>query len=216
MKLTANRRIVEKAKIFLDRLRSLRHLPPKDTAEAELLIPENLCWDYRLSVPMDICLLRPTPLSEVLNLLKKDRGVDFFFDYSNIPGGGTALDTPVKLIATEQPLEQILSELFAPLRLEWVVLTENLLAVTSPDRGELFDAEIHFYAAPDEEVKIERVIELVRQVKENVAPSTWSSEGGGKIWIDPVSRSFLIRQTLQNQRRIRRFMQHGLVGKENS
>lgn len=216
LKLTAGRRTVERAKVFFDRLRSLRHLPPKFASEAEILIPENLCWDHKLSESMNLCLLRPTPLSEVLYLLKRERGLDFFFDYSEIPGGGTVLETPVKLIASEQPLEQILTELLTPLRLEWVVLTENLLAVTSPDRGEIFDTEIHFYAEPDEEVPVEKAAELAHEIKENIAPSTWNPEGGGMIWIDPSSRSFLIRQTLRNQRRIRRFVQPGLVGKENS
>ena len=216
LKLTAERHTIDRAKIFFDRLRSLRHLPPKDAGEAEILIPENLCWDHKLSESMTLCLLRPTPLSEILYLLKRERGLDFFFDYSEIPGGGTILETPVKLIASKQPLEQILTELLSPLRMEWVVLTENLLAVTTPDRGELFDTEIHFYAAPEEEVSVEEAAELARMIKENVAPSTWNSEGGGMIWIDPSSRSFLIRQTLRNQRRIRRFVQPGLVGKENS
>ena len=131
---------------------------------------------------------------------------------------GADLETPVSLIASEKPIDQILTALLDPLNLDYVILTEDLIAVTSRDQGERVDAEIHFYAAPNEEVSLDEALALADRIREKVAPETWKpdSKERGKIWIDPVSHSFYIRQTIRNQQKIRRLIQPGLVGKEIS
>ncbi len=216
--LSADRKTIEKAYVFFDRLRSLRHLPQKRIVEAEILIPETLCWENRLSNPISISFLRAVPLSEALILIEREYQIRFFFDYAAIPGGGEVLETPVRLIVKEQPLEQVLSELLSPLGLKFVVLTEDLLAVTSSGAGEEFDAEIHFYATPEEDISLDEAAALADRIRKSVAPESWQtdSRSGGMIWIDPFSHSFYIRQTIANQIKVRRFLQSGLVGKEIS
>lgn len=218
MTLSADRRTLENARVFFDRLRSLRHLPPKYIPEAEVLIPENICWENKLTVPVSLCLLSAVPLSEALLLLERGYQIHFFFDYAAIPGGGASLETPVRLITTERPMEQVLMELLSPLGLEYVVLTEDLVAVTSGVINKEFDAEIHFYATPNDSVPLEEAAALADRIRKTIAPDSWQSDSkpGGKIWIDPESRSFYIRQTIVNQNKIRRFLQSGLAGKENS
>ena len=215
---SADRRTLENARVFFDRLRSLRHLPPKYIPEAEVLIPENICWENKLTVPVSLCLLSAVPLSEALLLLERGYQIHFFFDYAAIPGGGASLEAPVRLITTDRPMEQVLMELLSPLGLEYVVLTEDLVAVTSGVINKEFDAEIHFYATPNDSVPLEEAAALADRIRKTIAPDSWQSDSkpGGKIWIDPESRSFYIRQTIVNQNKIRRFLQSGLAGKENS
>jgi hypothetical protein len=218
LRLTADPRTLENAAIFLDCLRALRFLPQKRITAAEVLIPETLCWENKLGVPASLCLLRPLPLSEILLLLGKEYQLRFYIDYAALPGLGADLETPVSLIASEKPIDQILTALLDPLNLDYVILTEDLIAVTSRDQGEKVDAEIHFYAAPNEEVSLDEALALADRIREKVAPETWKpdSKERGKIWIDPVSHSFYIRQTIRNQQKIRRLIQPGLVGKEIS
>lgn len=210
---SADKKTIDRASVFLDRLRSLRHLPTKGIPDAEILIPENLCWDSKLSSRVSLTLLRPVPLSEILLLLERAYQIHFFYDYAAIPGGGAAMETPVKLIAKDRPMEQLLSELLSPLGLEYAVLTEDLIAVTA-GVTETYDAEIHFYAAPEDNVPLSEAIALADRIRKTVAPESWQtdSRSGGKIWIDPQSHSFYIRQTISNQFKIRRLLQSGLVG----
>ena len=210
---SADKKTIERASVFLDQLRSLRHLPTKGISDAEILIPENLCWDNKLSLRVSLTLLRPVPLSEILLLLERAYQIHFFYDFAAIPGSGAVMETPVKLIAKDRPMEQILSELLSPLGLEYVILTEDLIAVTA-GVTETYDAEIHFYAAPEDDVPLNEAIALADRIRKTVSPESWQtdSRSGGKIWIDPHSHSFHIRQTISNQFKIRRLLQSGLVG----
>ena len=212
--LSADQKTIENASLFFDRLRSLRHLPQKRIAEAEILIPETLCWENYLSNLVSLSFLRAVPLSEALLVLERGYQIHFFFDYAAIPDGGRALETPVRLMAKDQPMEQVLSELIAPLGLKFVVLTEDLLAVTSGAVDEGYDAEIHFYATPDDDVSPDEAVALADRICKSVVPESWQtdSQSGGKIWIDPSSHSFYIRQTISSQFKIRRFLQSALVG----
>lgn len=218
MSLSADMKTIERAYVFLDRLRSLRHLPPKRIIDAETLIPENLCWENKLSAPVSLCFLRSVPLWEALLLMEREYQIHFFFDYAALPGGGAVLETPVRLIAENQPMERVLSQLLGPLGVEYFVLTEDLLAVSTSSVGEVYDAEIHFYAVPEDDISLEEASGLANRIRESIDPESWhvDSRPGGKIWIDPQSHSFYIRQTLSNQIKIRRLLQSGLVGKEIS
>ena len=115
-------------------------------------------------------------------------------------------------------MERVLSQLLGPLGVEYFVLTEDLLAVSTSSVGEVYDAEIHFYAVPEDDISLEEAAGLANRIRESIDPESWhvDSRPGGKIWIDPQSHSFYIRQTLSNQIKIRRLLQSGLVGKEIS
>ena len=197
---------------------------------AEDLIPETLGWE-NLSRLCSLHFFQPVTLREALAVLETSQRIHFLYDRSAMKKAGAGLDSQVRFAADDLPLDLILSDLLASLDLTEVILTENLLLVTSREEAaHKMTNEVHLWGDPERSISEEEFYHLVHQIRTEIDPSSWRKTGGadsadsagsndgenadrlrgddggdGIIWFDSVSKSLLIRQSQPNQQAIRRF-----------
>jgi hypothetical protein len=140
-------------------------------------------------------------LDRYLPRLAYRAGVSIALDELSLLRYGVSPETLVTAAADEKPLETLLTEALQPLGLTWRVLDAGLLEVTTPRAvAQTPDIECYKLSGP---VSDEAANALLRRIRQQISPPSWSVAGGdGVVVLDPSGRCLLVRQPQPLQRAI--------------
>jgi len=196
--------------IFLDQIRGLRHLDGQSKIPTEQLIPEVLGWE-KLSQPMTLNFLEPIPLQEALMLIGNSQKLQILIDDAALADAGVGRETLATVHVNNGTVDRVLMELLSPFNITYFILDENSILVTSREEAEKYQTvEIHLFANPENGYDVQKIPELIEQMKGSITDSHWDNLSQGYLLVDPVSCCLLIRQTQPVQRSLRLWLKNRL------
>ncbi|MGI6401672.1 MAG: hypothetical protein ACOX0A_06120 [Thermoguttaceae bacterium] len=196
-----SRRLVE---TLLEQLRVLRRLNSGSKIVGETLIPESLGWET-LARRTPFNLLKPVSLQQAIETLENKFKFLVLWDDAALNSVGVGRDSLTGARFASAPLEQILSDLLAPLQLTYVILDERLLLITTLDKANAYKTvEIHGFSTLDSPKTFEEALSLSSEMQAAVAPDSWNEESVA-IWLDVENSCWMIYQSQPVQREIRRW-----------
>ncbi len=194
-------------KRLFEQLRTIRILSRQTDMANELLVPEITCWD-KLSQTMSLSYFENVPLMDPIGLIANEAKLEFLFDDAELARKGINRESSAAIRVDHIPIDQVLTTLLTPLKLDYVVLGANLILLTSQEAAREYKTfEVHLFAPPDSAKPSEsQVRSLVEQIKTSVSPGSWK-DNQDFIWYDMTSCCLLIRQSQPVQRQIRSWLE---------
>jgi hypothetical protein len=136
----------------------------------------------------------PTPLTAIVNHLKKVTDAEILIDRPTLFAAGIKDDVKGTLKIEKQPLATALGQLLTPLGLAWRAIDANTIQITTR-KALASRLELEFYQVGSLLGK-QRPAALIGQIKERLPEATWSEGGGpGVIYFDEPSQCLIVLQS---------------------
>ncbi len=210
---------------LIEQIRMIRGLEPKKEISTQEIIPETLGWE-KLSEKMTLNFLDKVSLTEVCASISKASGLQIFIDEAAILTSGVQAGTAVNVHFNDVPADQILTTILKPLQLNYIILADDTIMITSQSRALAHTTvEIHLFALPDgKHLTSDELKTLPDRIRSEIAPQTWvksvkgpnpDSVEGGIIIVDPVSCCLFTRQSQPIQRQISQWLDRNISDREH-
>lgn len=188
---------------FLERLRIVRGKSklPAQESQARMALRWSLIQP-KLRASLSANFFDDTPLTAVLGYLREKSGVDFVVDWRALHEAGAGPDVEAGLRVQNQPLEQAIETLLAPLGLAYRPIDARTIEITTPEKlAETPAAE--FYSVRPQLAAGQTPQSIVERLREEVEPELWQGESPLALaLVDPSSRSLIVRGPADLQRRV--------------
>jgi len=199
--------------VFCEKLRNARGKPLLSRLNPELftLTTRRDRAHEKLSQPVTVNFLEPTPLIEVLGLLGAITETDFLVDRLALAAAGISDTTGATLKAQKQPLATVLEELLEPLGLAYRVIDDRTIQVATR-KAVAARLELEFFHVADLSANDLSPPALAERISRELAESPvrqaqWSDSGGsGVLHIDAPSGCLIVLQSQPVQAAIQRFL----------
>jgi hypothetical protein len=136
--------------VFCERLRAARGLPPQSRFDPSLfaLEPSFVRIEQALRRPVTLNYLEPAALTRIVDQLSQNSGLDILIDWRALADLGWNPDAETTLSANGEAVGDVLASLLRPLDLNYRVIDQGCVQITSPDQLETA-LDVEFYAAAD-------------------------------------------------------------------
>jgi len=189
---------------FCERLRVARSLPLRSpfrpthfdlktrTARASAKLHGRLTLNYH----------RPARLVDILERLREEVGIDFLVDWQSLYEIGWFPATRTTLLASDQPLRELLELLLLPHGLDFRVVDTSLIQVATASSIEHF-ADVEFYPVADLLSAGLPALKLESRIRETVGQGGFAPDRG-VLHFDKASSYLIVRLPQRQQQQLAR------------
>lgn len=188
--------------ILLDQLRVLRRLDSERRIATENLAPELRGWET-LSKKTSFNLLKPTSLQHATAILESKFNFLALWDDSALNAVGVGRNSTTNVRIESSPVSKVLSDVLEPFRLNYVILDEKLILITTSEKADAYrTVEIHGFASLDSPKTIDEAEKLTKKMTSEVAPEGWDDPETA-LWLDVENGCWIVRRSQPVQRTLR-------------
>jgi len=193
---------------FCERLRAARGLPLRSRYD-----PQRFSLTTRRSRGANVLnrtvtanFFHPAPLAEILGYLGQRAQIDILIDRAALAEAGLSDQRPARVTVDNRPLRVALDELLKPFGLDYRVIDEITLQVSTRKAIES-RLELEFYPVAQLLADGTTPELLIDRLKAQCGGETWSDAGGaGRIVYDPPSGCLIVLQSQPVQAAIERLL----------
>ena len=197
-----NSTVRKSVEILLDQLRVLRRLDAERRIATESLAPELRGWET-LSKKTSFNLVKPISLLQATSILENKFNFLAIWDDAALNASGAGRDSTTNARIETSPVAKVLSDVLEPFRLNYVILDEKLILITTDEKADAYrTVELHGFATLDAPKTLEQALKLTEKMKSEIAPESWN-DPEVSLWIDVENGCWIVRQSQPVQRRIR-------------
>ena len=197
-----NSTVRKSVEILLDQLRVLRRLDAERRIATESLAPELRGWET-LSKKTSFNLVKPISLQQATSILENKFNFLAIWDDAALNASGAGRDSTTNARIETSPVAKVLSDVLEPFRLNYVILDEKLILITTDEKADAYrTVELHGFATLDAPKTLEQALKLTEKMKSEIAPESWN-DPEVSLWIDVENGCWIVRQSQPVQRRIR-------------
>ncbi|MHB8902091.1 MAG: DUF1559 family PulG-like putative transporter [Thermoguttaceae bacterium] len=185
--------------VFCEKLRVARGLSPRSGQPVErfALATRQMRAATALQQPITANFFRPTAFTRVLQELSHKGTLRIAVNWLELDKEDKPPGLPAVLSVAQIPLVHALGQMLDPLGLDFRVIDERTLEVTTRAAADAHQ-EREFYRIGHLLDAGQNAAVLIDRLQREVAPGTWDSQGGqGAVMFDAASRCLVV---LQNQR----------------
>ncbi len=208
--------IQEQVQAFLERLRYARHLKLQTpNGEKRYGVPPHWARGQKmLKRPITLNFYEAAPLSTIVLYLQELAKADLLINRLELRRLGYSDQLQTSLTVDKQPLVEVLDEWLRPLDLDYRVVDEQTLEITT-HKALAARLELEFYPIRKLLTGGTTADDLVERLKSQVAGSSWSDAGGpGEIQVDGPSATLIVLQSQPIQRQIERWLAQQAEGRD--
>ena len=199
---THNSTVRKLVEILLDQLRVLRRLDAERRIATESLAPELRGWET-LSKKTSFNLIKPISLQQAASILENKFNFLAIWDDAALNASGSGRDSTTNARIGASPVAKVLSDVLEPFRLNYVILDEKLILITTDEKADSYrTVELHGFATLDSLKTLEQALKLTKEMKSEIASESWD-DPEVSLWIDVENGCWIVRQSQPIQRRIR-------------
>ena len=199
---THNSTVRKLVEILLDQLRVLRRLDAERRIATDNLAPELRGWET-LSKKTSFNLVKPISLQQATSILENKFNFLAIWDDAALNASGAGRDSTTNARIEASPVAKVLSDILEPFRLNYVILDEKLILITTSEKADSYrTVELHGFATLDSPKTLEQAFKLTKEMKSEIAPGSWG-DPEVSLWIDVENGCWIVRQSQPVQRRIR-------------
>lgn len=194
--------------VFCERLRVSRGLSPQ-SGKAAAQFPMATRSDRaasRLSAPVSVNFFRPASIDRILGELQQRSELLIAVNWLALAREGKSPDLPTTLSVAQVPLSETLERLLTPLELDYRVIDERTVEVTTRAAADAhFERE--FYPVADLLNAELTAATLIARLCGEVEAGGWrTGGGGGDIVFDEPSRCLIVFQKQRSQAAVARWL----------
>lgn len=188
--------------ILLEQLRVLRRLDDERRFATEDLAPELRGWET-LSKKTPFNLIKPISLQQAVSILEGKFNFLAIWDDAALNALGVGRDSTTNVRIASSPVVKVLSDVLEPFRLNYVILDEKLILITTNEKADSYrTVEIHGFTTLEAPKTLEQARKLTKEMTSEIAPEGWNDPDVA-IWLDVENGCWIIRQSQTVQRKIR-------------
>jgi hypothetical protein len=144
-----------------------------------------------------------TPLTDAIEVLKEQHGIEIQLDLAALTGAGVGTDTPVNSHVSGVSLRSGLKLLLDQLELTYVIRNEVLLITSKTQAEQLLDTKVYpvgDLVRPEDDGLVVGMKPdfntLIESITTTIAPTTWDEVGGpGSAAPFPIADALVVSQT---------------------
>ena len=163
----------------------------------------GLCGWETLSKKTPFNLIKPISIQQAVSILEGKFNIPAIWDDAALNALGVGRDSTTNVRIASSPVVKVLSDVLEPFRLNYVILDEKLILITTNEKADSYrTVEIHGFTTLEAPKTLEQARKLTKEMTSEIAPEGWNDPDVA-IWLDVENGCWIIRQSQTVQRKIR-------------